>query len=101
MLTALQERLKSACAAFGLQAAIPAEIGLPSGKRIDAKALIHGLGGAAGMIIVTSFDQIEDALKELQQQGYGFSVLSEPNDKQTFDIESYREMFEDWGLGKE
>jgi len=35
----------------------------------------------------------------LQNMGYGYSVLDDPLHSEEFDLESYVEMFSDWGWG--
>jgi hypothetical protein len=49
------------------------------------------------MLIVRSYEEVQDMLEQLKQAGYGFSVLDEPHPGEDFDLESFREMFLDWG----
>jgi hypothetical protein len=96
-MTRLQEWLKVAGSAAGIPVKAPFSVALPSGASVEAAALIVGIGSPRGMIVVTSFDQIRDHVQELVTTGYGYTTLSEPSQNESLDIESFKEMFRDWG----
>jgi hypothetical protein len=53
------------------------------------------------MIIVRSYDEISGVTREIVDAGYGYSVLSDPDPRSIFDLESVKEMFSDWGWAAE
>jgi hypothetical protein len=91
----LHDELSRAATDLGLQVLAPFQITLNSGRTLSAVALFPELGAPRGMIIVRSFAEIRDIEHELDELGYGFSVLDEPNDP--YDLESLAAMFSDWG----
>ena len=62
-----------------------------------APVLLRNFGAELGMILVTDFQSIKSISDELQNQGYGFSTLSEPLENEEFDKNSTMEMLYDWG----
>ena len=98
-MTRQQPCLQRACEELGLELVIPFTLILREGVQIDAQALMPQLGGPKGMIIVTHYNDLRGMDSELERLGYGFSVFGEPNPSEHFDLESYVEMFSDWGWG--
>jgi hypothetical protein len=49
------------------------------------------------MLIVRDSDDVWDSRDALWNAGYGYSVLDEPAAAAQFDLQSYQEMFSDWG----
>lgn len=96
-----QEFLRRACDQLGTGVELDHEVVLGSGKRVLRQALLKDIGPSRGMLISSSFDEIEDSRAELIAMGYGYSVYSSPLPHQEFDIQIYREMFEDWNGGRE
>lgn len=96
----LLEWLKAACIALGVRLDEPYSLNLGSGRVVHALARIHGMGDVNGVLIVRSYGEVRDLLNELKLAGYGFSVLDEPGPSEEFDLDSYREMFADWGWHK-
>ncbi len=96
-MTRLQEELSKAAAELGLEINLNLKIRLESGRELVALAHLPKLGAPNGMIIVTSFDEIRDLVKELANSNYAYSVLSEPDSREAYDFESYVELFSDWG----
>ena len=95
-MTKLQEWIRTAGAALDVEVVTTFEVVLSSGRAICAEALVVGLGAPKGMLIVTSMRELGAARQELVSQGYGYSVLSEPTPNEEFDLDSFKEMFEDW-----
>lgn len=97
----LLEWLKTACLALGLRLDIPFVLDFGGGRAVNAAARVRDIGGTNGMLIVRSYDEVQDLLNELRQAGYGFSVLDEPLPSEDFDLDSFREMFLEWGWAAE
>ncbi len=93
----LSERLWRACSELGLQVELGFELTLSGGRELTAVALIRHLGAQNGMLIFKSYDEISSVTKELLDAGYGFSVLDEPSPNEEFELDSFKEMFIDWG----
>lgn len=93
-MTRLQEELCMACELLGIDIEIGCVLFLKDGQKINTVALIPSLGGPNGMVIVKSTD---DILPIWNDFNYGFSVLDEPSENAAFDLDSFREMFVDWG----
>ena len=70
------------------------------GIRINAQALLPQLGGPKGMIVLNRYDDLCDTPSELPRIGYGYSFLDEPLPLEDYHLESYVEMFSDWGWDK-
>lgn len=97
MSTKLLDWLNTACFTLGLQIDIPFVLDLGGDRVVNAAARVRDIGGVNGTLIVRSYDEVQDLCEPLKQAGYGFSVLDEPHPGEEFDLESYREMFLDWG----
>jgi hypothetical protein len=97
----LQESLLRACEELGLRIELDARGTLSSGRDIQAVARIPQLGAARGMLIFRSYQDLEGLGDELVSAGYGYSVLSEPPPNESWSIDSYKEMFSDWGWASE
>ena len=93
----LQEWLELAGKEMGVSVIAPFNLVLSSGKELQVPALVAGIGGREGMLIVTSFNDIRDYVDELVSAGYGYSTLSEPEPNEKLDIDAFKEMFRDWG----
>ena len=93
----LATRVWRACSALGLQAELGFRLVLPSGRAVVTVARIADLGSPNGMLLFCDFDEIRGHVQELQDAGYGFSVLDEPRRDEEFDLTGYQEMFRDWG----
>lgn len=97
----LQEFIVRAGNELGVRVVAPYEIKVGADKSIKVEAWLPQLGMKHGMLIVQSYDVISDVASELEEQGYGCSIYSEPLPTEEFDIESYIEMFCDWGWADE
>jgi hypothetical protein len=49
------------------------------------------------MLVLASYATIREHLQQVSDAGYGFSVLSEPPVGEPFELETFVEMFRDWG----
>ena len=97
----ISEWLWRACAESGLRIELDFQISIPNKPDVVAVARIHDLGAAKGMLVFSSYDQIQNSTNEILAAGYGFSVLDEPSPREEFDLESFKEMFIDWGWSGE
>lgn len=98
-MSALAERLRRACAELGLRAELGFKLTLPNGREVDIDVRLADLGGPNGMLVLRSYDDIEEYAQAIIDMGYGFSVMSDFGRDEGFDIESFREIFADWGWG--
>ena len=93
-MTNLQKRILAACDNLGLAAQLDYVLELPSGHKLICPVHIPSLGFSRGMLLFSSFDQMEGNSKEIRAQGYGFSILSD------FGADLSREsaiaLFSDW-----
>jgi hypothetical protein len=86
-----------ACSELGLSCQLLPEIEVSSTQRLAPLAVISNVGGKNGMLIFIRYSDIEPFLEEVRNRGFGFSVLSELGRNEMFDLETYKEMFRDWG----
>ena len=100
-MTPLAEWLWRACAELGLTIEPAYNVRLPTAVELTAMARIPHLGGANGMLIFGDYDEIRRFTQPLLDAGYAFSVLGEPPQQETFDLQSYKDMFVDWGWSGE
>ena len=96
-MTRLEDDLAKACEALGIRMDLGFKMSCPDGYEVRSIARIHNVGAPNGMLVVGSFEEVEDYCDYLHSAGFGYSVLDEPGDKEVLDIESYREMFCEWG----
>lgn len=93
----LVQWLWRACSELGVAVELGFKVQLPDKGMLETVARVPNLGAPNGMLIVRSYDDIKDYVEGLERSGYGFSVLDEPRAAEEFDLESFREMFADWG----
>lgn len=89
--------ITQACDTLGLRADIGFSVVLNDGYELHTVARIRDVGAANGMLVVCNYDEVRAYADELIQAGYGYSVLDEPLANETFDLDTYRDMFLDWG----
>jgi hypothetical protein len=93
----MQEHLFRAGSDLGLQVVIPFEITLKSGRRVVAEALLPELGAPRGTVVFRSFDDCLNIHNDLKDLGYTCSAFGEPQPNELYEVESYKEMFAEWG----
>ncbi|KJC62336.1 hypothetical protein UP10_03140 [Bradyrhizobium sp. LTSPM299] len=94
----MQEWLAHAAQELGVRVVIAYVAVLSDGKQISTQALFPDLGGAFGTLVFASMDVLDrEAERDLVAHGYSISTFSEPLPKDEFDLESYAEMFSEWG----
>lgn len=96
-MTKLQLWIRQACDTLGLGFDLNYRVGLSGHCEVEALARIRGIGHRNGMLIVTSYDTVSPCGASLMAEGYGFAVLDEPRDGEDFDLQSFVDMFRDWG----
>lgn len=91
--------LRRACGDLALGIVTPFELVTDCGAEIKAVALLPQLGAPRGMLIFHDSSELMDRGAVLVEMGYGYSVL-DGRGVDEFDLESYKEMFRDWGWGR-
>ncbi|MEM7160558.1 MAG: hypothetical protein AAF799_47415 [Myxococcota bacterium] len=70
---------------------------LGDGQSLTANLYLPQFGAPRGMLVVYRFDDIEDHVTRLGDDGFGFSTLEPPSDDEPYDRESFEDMLRDWG----
>jgi hypothetical protein len=96
-MTKLEHWLVRACEASNLRVDLGFAAAIGVRKTIQCVARIPEIGAVNGMLILRHYDDVRCHLDEVRQAGYAFSVLDEPRDDETFDLQSFQDMFRDWG----
>ncbi|NOT14540.1 MAG: hypothetical protein HOP21_02965 [Methylotenera sp.] len=94
-MTKLQHELLMACSSLSLEIILDYKLELPLSKAVLSVAFIPNLGDVNGILIFTKYDPT--ITKELIENGYAYSVLEELSLESVYDLDSYIEMFKDWG----
>jgi hypothetical protein len=81
---------------LGFSIEAPCNLRLPSGIFIDAAALLPDFGARNGMLLISSYDEIQSYLDEINSAGYAFSVLG-PFVEFQVDCEAVIDSLRDWG----
>jgi hypothetical protein len=97
----LANEIWRACADLGLSVEIGYTMTLTGGKRLETIARIADLGAHNGMLVFSSYDAVRNMKDALRDAGYGFTVLDEPNSREIYDVETFRQIFRDWGWAGE
>lgn len=82
---------------LGIKVIVPFILLLKSGRKLSAEALLPELGAPNGTIVCKSTDDYLEILNEIKNEGYTCSSFGEPLSNEEYDVESYKEMFLDWG----
>jgi len=96
-MTRKQEFLNRACNQFGLQLQTNISFVTPSGKKLVADAVISQPNRNFKMFIFGEAPNLSE-LEFVTGQGCGFTSFGEPLENEDFEIETYAEMFRDWGF---
>lgn len=68
------------------------------GRELHPLARVIGLGAPNGMLLFSSAMELQGGVsEEILHADYGYSVVDEPRPDEQFDLESFQEMFSDWG----
>jgi len=93
----LQDEILLACRQLKLQVDFDFQVTLDDGHKVKAAARVRDVGAKNGMLVVSDFEDIKNSVDSIINAGYGYSVIDEPGPSMQFDLESYAEMFRDWG----
>ncbi|MDM8563067.1 hypothetical protein QUF54_06920 [Candidatus Marithioploca araucensis] len=74
----------------------PFSLTLPSGIQITAKLLVRNFGADNGTLIVGKYSEVRLYIDELTGEGYGFSVLEEPDEEEQYSRESFIDLLREW-----
>ena len=99
-MTRRENDLTRACEALGIRIDLGFKLSCHDGHEVRSIARLHDVGAPNGMLVVGTFEEVQDYHSYLISEGFGYSVLDEPGDKEVFDLEIYREMFCEWGWPK-
>ena len=64
---------------------------------ITSELLLKNFGVKKGMLIFTRVQDLQGLGKEIVQEGYGYSVLSEPSQTRTYKRDEFITLLSDWG----
>lgn len=96
-MTTIENWISRACDTLGLQADFPFFVDFGSGLKVRAIARIRNLGSRNGMLVFLNYDDVRPYADKILRAEYGYSVLDEPSANEVFDLDSFKEMFLDWG----
>lgn len=96
-MTKLADWLLRACKASDLIADVDYVASIGDHLSLKCVARIQKIGGHNGMLIFNRNEDIQHYSQEVLDAGYGYSVLDEPANGESFDLDLYKEMFRDWG----
>lgn len=100
----LADYLWKACSALGLRIELGYRLTLSNGRELISVARIADVGAPEGMLLFRTYGEVRDHIQTLRTLRYGYSVIDEPRSDEEFDLESFKNMFRDWGwsgpLGK-
>lgn len=96
-MTMLLDWLTQSCQDLELNIEKNFSIKLNNGHILKAIARIPNIGARNGMLLFSSYDEIESYLLEIEKLGYGYSILEAPRISEAYDLTSFMEMYRDWG----
>jgi len=71
-------------------------LNLSSGYQINTDLLLLNFGDKQGMLIVRDYGKVKLWLDEINEQNYGFSVLSNSTKNETYIRSDFIELLKDW-----
>ena len=102
MMNRMQQWLARAAEELGVRMVVGYVVHLSDGIAFPTQALFPDLGGSLGMLVLDSRDTLDAPTRSaLIDQGFSISAFSEPLPREEFDIDSYAEMFAEWGWTSE
>ena len=82
---------------LGITVVAPFSLKLASGDSLIATAYLPELGAERGTLVFTSPFNVAPFFPFLKLSGYTCSTYGNPSLLEIYDVESYRDMFRDWG----
>ena len=102
MMNQMQEWMVRAAEDLGIRIVVGYVAQLSDGISCSTQALFPDLGGALGTLVFDSALELNASIRNaLVAQGFSISTFSEPLPNEQFDLESYAEMFSEWGWTNE
>jgi hypothetical protein len=97
-MNALQQYLSRAAAELDLRIEIEPIVTLSDGRSLRAQVRFPDLGNSSGALVFSFGDLLDRRAREdLKAQGYSMSTMSGAPAAASFDIDSLKETFLDWG----
>lgn len=97
-MNALQDSLARAAGELGIKIVINQAIDLSGNCKFLAPILFPQFGASKGTLVLNSDDNYAiELIEELRNLGFTASSFLPPEPDEKFDIDSYIEMFSDWG----
>lgn len=90
--------LEGACLAFGLEIERGYLFHVGNNIFVKSVASISDTNRKRVMLIFESYADLYPYIDQVLAAGFGFSILSQPNPNEPFDISIYQDMFRDWGF---
>ncbi len=80
-----------------LEIVAPFEVSLAPTKKLAAELLVKNFGDRNGMLVFTNYDVVKPHREQLQNLGYGYSVLEKPKENEDYVREDFIDLLSDWG----
>lgn len=97
MMSKLAEWMSRAALELGLRVHIQPTVTLSDGRHVQMTAHFPDLGTPDG-IYVAMWEQVDvESQRQLHQNGIPVSLIGEPTERDTFQLDDYVEMFREWG----
>lgn len=82
---------------LGLEIKAPYVIAVHTDKTLAAECLVVNFGDRNGMLVFTNYDVVKPHREQLQNLGYGYSVLEQPKANEDYVREDFIDLLSDWG----
>ena len=82
---------------LGLEIVTPFEVNLAPTQKLVAEFLVKNFGDRNGMLVFTNYDVVKPHREQLQNLGYGYSVLEKPKENEDYVREDFIDLLSDWG----
>jgi len=97
-MTKLEQLWNMAKDDLGLDIEISFPLVLPKKNiTITSELLLKNFGAERGMLVFTRSQELQGSGEEIVQEGYGYSVLSEPSQTRTYKKDEFIALLSDWG----
>ena len=92
----LAKKWEAAADDLGIEIVAPYSVQVDNNVTIRADLLVRNFGARNGMLVVTDYGTVKSYVQQLVKLGYGFSVLEEPAEGESYDRETLIHMLSDW-----
>ena len=93
--------VQKACNLLGLLADMGYLVEVGGGLSVRCDVRIRDLGAPNGMLVFSRWDDVKPHADKLLEMGYAYSCFDSPGPNSTFDLDSFKAMFRDWGWAGE